>query len=57
MSSSRESFPLAAREAMAARKAVIAPRIGGVPEVVVHDETGYLFEWRDIADLAGCLSG
>jgi len=55
LSSSRESFPLAAREAMAARKAVVAPRIGGVPEVVVHDETGYLFESGNVADLLGCL--
>lgn len=33
LSSTRESFPLAAREAMAAGKAVIAPRIGAAPRL------------------------
>ena len=52
LSSTRESFPLAAREAMAAGKAVIAPRIGGCPEVVADGETGYLFESRNVSELA-----
>jgi glycosyltransferase involved in cell wall biosynthesis len=55
LSSTRESFPLAAREAMAAGKAVIAPRIGGCPEVVDEGVTGYLFESRDVAQLAECM--
>jgi len=55
LSSTRESFPLAAREAMAAGKAVIAPRIGGCPEVVDEGVTGYLFEARDVAGLAACM--
>ncbi len=55
LSSTRESFPLAAREAMAAGKPVIAPRIGGCPEVVADGETGYLFESRNVDDLAGCM--
>jgi glycosyltransferase involved in cell wall biosynthesis len=55
LSSTRESFPLAAREAMAAGKAVIAPRIGGCPEVVDEGQTGFLFESRDVAGLAGCM--
>ncbi len=55
LSSTRESFPLAAREAMAAGKAVIAPRIGGCPEVVEDGVTGYLFEARDVAGLATCM--
>ena len=52
LSSTRESFPLAAREAMAAGRAVIAPRIGGCPEVVDENTTGYLFEAADVDDLA-----
>ena len=52
LSSTRESFPLAAREAMAAGKAVIAPRIGGCPEVVADGETGFLFPVRNVAELA-----
>lgn len=55
LSSTRESFPLAAREAMAAGKAVIAPRIGGCPEVVDDGVTGYLFESGSVAALAACM--
>ncbi|MFZ5892888.1 MAG: glycosyltransferase [Myxococcota bacterium] len=51
LSSTRESFPLAAREAMAAGKPVIAPRIGGCPEVVDDGVTGFLFESRNVGDL------
>lgn len=55
LSSTRESFPLAAREAMAAGKPVIAPRIGGCPEVVDEGVTGYLFEARSVEQLAACM--
>jgi glycosyltransferase involved in cell wall biosynthesis len=55
LSSTRESFPLAAREAMAAGKAVIAPRIGGCPEVVEEGVTGFLFEARNVEQLAQCM--
>jgi glycosyltransferase involved in cell wall biosynthesis len=55
LSSTRESFPLAAREAMAAGKAVIAPRIGGCPEVVDEGVTGYLYESGNIAALAEAM--
>jgi len=52
LSSVRESFPLAAREAMAAGKAVILPRIGGCPEVVEEGVTGLLFEAANVPELA-----
>ncbi len=52
LASDRESFPLAAREAMAAGRPVIAPDIGGCPEVVAHGETGLLFPAADVAQLA-----
>lgn len=55
LSSTRESFPLAAREAMAAGKPVIAPRIGGCPEVVEDGVTGHLFEARNVDELARCM--
>lgn len=55
LASTRESFPLAAREAMAAGKAVIAPRIGGCPEVVDDGVTGYLFEARHVDQLADAM--
>jgi L-malate glycosyltransferase len=51
LASTRESFPLAAREAMAAGRAVIAPRIGGCPEVVEDGKTGYLYQAANIEDL------
>jgi glycosyltransferase involved in cell wall biosynthesis len=40
---------------MAAGKAVIAPRIGGCPEVVDEGVTGYLFESRNVDQLAECM--
>ena len=42
LASTRESFPLAAREAMAAGKPVVATRVGGCSEVVRDGETGFL---------------
>jgi len=51
LASTRESFPLAAREAMAAGRAVIAPNIGGCPEVVDDGNTGFLFESANVQDL------
>jgi L-malate glycosyltransferase len=55
LSSTRESFPLAAREAMAGGKAVILPRIGGCPEVVDEGKTGYLFESANVESLAQAM--
>lgn len=43
MPSESESFCLTALEAMASGMPVIASRVGGLPEVVKHGETGYLF--------------
>ncbi len=37
-----EPFGIINLEAMACETAVVASAIGGIPEVVVHDETGYL---------------
>ena len=48
LTSTRESFPLSAREAMACGKPVIAPAIGGCGEVVSDGETGYLFEAANV---------
>lgn len=55
LSSTRESFPLAAREAMAAGRAVIAPRIGGCPEVVDENITGILFDAGNVDSLADAM--
>ena len=38
-----ESFSLAALEAMACGVPVLAPKVGGIPEVVIHGKTGFLY--------------
>lgn len=40
----QEGLPLSLLEAMGSGKPVIATKIGGIPEVVVHDENGILVE-------------
>ena len=49
-----ESFGLAALEAMACEVPTVATRVGGVPEVVEHGETGYLAHVGDIDEMARC---
>lgn len=50
--SEKESFGLAALEAMAAGVPVISSNSGGLPEVNIHGESGYLSEVGDVADMA-----
>ncbi len=50
--SEKESFGLAALEAMACEVPVIATKTGGIPELVVHGQTGYLSEIGDVKDMA-----
>ena len=50
-----EGFPNAVLEAMAAGKPVVASRVGGVPEAVVHGETGLLIPPEDQAALAEAI--
>lgn len=50
--SETESFGLAALEAMACEVPVIATAVGGIPEVVVHEETGYLYPVGDVEGMA-----
>jgi N-acetyl-alpha-D-glucosaminyl L-malate synthase BshA len=49
MPSEMESFGLVALEAMACGVAPIATRVGGVPELITHGETGFMEEPGDIA--------
>lgn len=50
--SEKESFGLAALEAMAARVPVISSNAGGIPEVNVDGETGYVLPIGDVKGMA-----
>src|SRR3990170_445217 len=52
LTSRTESFSLAALEAAACGVPVVAPRVGGLPEVVVDGTTGLLFEAGDEEEAA-----
>lgn len=52
-----EPFGLINLEAMACGTPVVATRVGGIPEVVVDGETGWLVAPGDEAALAGALRG
>lgn len=49
--SGSETFGLAALEAMSCSVPVISSNIGGLPEVNIHDETGYLCELGDVESM------
>lgn len=51
-----ESFGVAAVEASATGLPVVATGVGGVPEVVINDVTGYLVEKRNVEELAAALA-
>lgn len=50
--SEQESFGLTALEAMNCGVPVVASNIGGLPEVIVHGETGYLLPVGDVEGMA-----
>lgn len=56
LTSRTESFSLVALEAAACGIPVVAPRVGGLPEVVAHGRTGCLFEPGDEAGAARSLA-
>jgi glycosyltransferase involved in cell wall biosynthesis len=51
-----DTLPLAVLEAMAASRPVIASRIGGLPELVVDNQTGLLIEPGDHVALADAIA-
>lgn len=50
--SQQESFGLSALEAMSCSVPVVSTSIGGIPEVVRHDETGFIAELGDVTRMA-----
>lgn len=51
-----ENAPLSILEAMAYGKPVIGARIGGIPEMVLEENTGFLFEPGNCVALSGLLN-
>jgi len=47
-----DNFPNVILESFAYKKAVVATDIGSLPELVVNGETGFLFKYGDVNDLA-----
>lgn len=47
----KEGFPWAILEAMAAKKAIVATKVGGIPEMIVDGESGVLIKPGDIESL------
>lgn len=47
-----ESFGLVAAEGLLSKKNVIASNIGALPEIIIHEKTGLLFEPNNADDLA-----
>jgi N-acetyl-alpha-D-glucosaminyl L-malate synthase BshA len=52
MPSELESFGLAALEAMACEVVPVATRVGGVPELIEHEKSGFLAEVGDVETMA-----
>ena len=47
----RENMPYSGLESLAAQTPIIGARIGGIPELVEEDKTGFTFDPENIADL------
>ena len=50
--SSAESFGLAALEAMASKVAVVSSNAGGLPEININGETGYVENFDDVDQMS-----
>jgi glycosyltransferase involved in cell wall biosynthesis len=50
-----EGFGIIAAEAMLLSKPVIASKVGGLPEIVIHNETGYLVNSKSGFEIAECI--
>tara|TARA_B100001540_G_scaffold265295_1_gene245772 strand:+ start:235 stop:1362 length:1128 start_codon:yes stop_codon:yes gene_type:complete len=52
LTSESESFGLSALEAMAAKTPVISSNIGGLPEINIHNKTGFLCDVGDVEGMS-----
>ena len=50
-----DNLPTVIMEAMAAGLPVVSTRIGGIPEMVVENETGFLVQPEDAVALVGAI--
>lgn len=50
--SREDNMPLTAMEALSCGTPVVAFRIGGLPDIVIHEQTGYLAQPGDVDDFA-----
>ena len=55
LTSRSETFPYALTEGARQRKATVSSRVGGVPKLIDHGVTGFLFEPGDSVSLGDCL--
>lgn len=55
-SSVKEGFPYSILEAMAAELPIVATRVGGVPEMLINQESGVLIDAKNLGSLANSLS-
>jgi glycosyltransferase involved in cell wall biosynthesis len=56
MPSRQDSLPLVALETALMARPIVATNVGGLPEVVVHQQTGLLVEKEDIRGLADAVT-
>jgi len=55
LSSLKEGLPYAMMEAMSAKLPIIASHVGGIPDLITHQESGLLTAAKDPRVLAGCI--
>jgi len=55
LSTHYEGLPISILEAMRAGLPVVATRVNGIPEEVIHEKTGLLVTRNDVKDLASAL--
>jgi len=55
MTSKSEGVPVVLMEAMAHQRIVLAPAITGIPELVEHERTGFLYQPGSLSDFVGAV--